>query len=191
MPSVRTFIAFDTPPSLKEEISKIQTVLKESRADVRWESGSKFHVTIKFLGDVDEKILPGVIGCVREVSYRYHPFPVMYGGLGAFPDKIRPRVLWIGCTNSDKQLLSMKNELDRSLSVHGFGIEDRQFRPHVTLGRVKSQSGLKNLIRMLENVNFEPREVSISDIIVVKSTLKPGGSEYSTLASMLLQPMKV
>ena len=191
MASVRTFIAFDTPLSLKEEIGKIQSILKETRADVRWETGNKFHVTIKFLGEVEEKILPAVITTVKNITERYHPFSIIYQTLGAFPNKNRPRVLWVGCTNTDRQLLDMKNELDEALMPYGFEIEERQFHPHVTLGRVKSPSGIKNLIQTLENVTFEPRQVSISNILVVKSILKPSGSEYSTLASIPLSPMKV
>jgi len=191
MASVRTFIAFDTPLSLKEEIGKIQSILKETRADVRWETDNKFHVTIKFLGDVDENILPTILTTVKNVTERYHPFSIIYQTVGAFPNKNRPRVLWVGCTNTDRQLLDMKNELDEALKPYGFEIEERQFHPHVTLGRVKSPSGIKNLIQTLENVTFEPRQVSISNILVVKSILKPSGSEYSTLASIPLSPMKV
>jgi 2'-5' RNA ligase len=191
MASIRTFIAFDTPPSLKEEISRIQSILKESHADVRWETDNKFHVTIKFLGDVEEKIFPTIFTIVKNITEKYHPFPVIYQNLGVFPNKIRPRVLWVGCTNTDRQLLDIKNQFDEALKPYGFEIEDRQFHPHVTLGRVKSPSGIKDLIQTLENVTFEPRQVSISDILVVKSILKPSGSEYSTLASMPLSPLKV
>jgi 2'-5' RNA ligase len=190
MPPVRTFIAFDTPSEIKEEICKIQSTLKEQRAEVRWESRNKFHVTIKFLGEVEENILPSVISAVKTITAQYHPFPVIYENVGAFPSKNRPRVLWVGCSNTDQQLIRMKDQLDQALKPYGFDIEDRQFHPHVTLGRVKLPSGLKNLIQTLENVTFEPRQVSIADILVVKSILKPGGSEYSTLATIHLSPMK-
>jgi RNA 2',3'-cyclic 3'-phosphodiesterase len=190
MPSIRTFIAFDTPPTLKAEICRIQSALKECRADVRWESENKFHVTIKFLGDVEEMILPEIISNVKTITEQYYQFPIIYQNVGAFPNNKRPRVLWVGCTNTDQQLLRMKEQLDQSLKKFGFEIEDRQFHPHVTLGRVKSPSGLKNLIQTLENITFEPRQVSIADILVVKSILKPSGSEYSTLASISLSPIK-
>jgi 2'-5' RNA ligase len=186
MSFVRTFIAFDTPDPIKTDISKIQATLKECRADVRWESEKKFHVTIKFLGNAEEKILPNLISTIKNIAEKYHEFSIIYQKIGAFPDKKRPRVLWIGCTNADEQLFHMKEQLDQALKGYGFEIEERRFHPHVTLGRIKSQSGLKNLIQTLENVTFEPRQVSIRDILVVKSELKPSGSEYSTLASISL-----
>ena len=186
MPGIRTFIAFDTPLSIKKEILQAQLLLKESRADVKWEAENKFHVTIKFLGNVGENTLPDILSTVKNAVTRHNQFSVIYQTIGAFPNKNRPRVLWVGCTNSDHKLMEIKNNLDYVLTPYGFEIEDRQFNPHVTLGRIKSPSGIKNLIQKLENVTFQPRQVSITEILVVKSILKSSGSEYTTLLTIPL-----
>lgn len=187
MASIRTFIAFDTPLDIKKEILQVQISLKESAPDVKWEAESKFHVTLKFLGNVEENMLPKILNVIKNSLTECHQFPVIYQGVGAFPNKKRPRVLWVGCNNPDNHLIEIKNKLDKDLKPYGFEIEDRQFHPHITLGRVKSESGINNLIKKLENVNFEPRQVSINEILAVKSVLKPGGSEYTKLMTIPLQ----
>ena len=181
MPSLRTFIAFDTPPDVKAEMRDLQEQLKTSRVDVRWETIDKFHATIKFLGDVDQALLPKITAICSSIIEQSLQFEISYQSLGCFPNKKQPRVLWIGCVNEDGRLESLKNLLDDALLPLGFEIEDRKFRPHITLGRVKSFSNINNLLPMLENLTFEPRKVLIQHIELMKSTLRQEGSMYSIL----------
>ncbi|MBI4548988.1 MAG: RNA 2',3'-cyclic phosphodiesterase [Ignavibacteriae bacterium] len=187
MPPIRAFIAFETPYEIRDEIYALQSQLKNSQADVRWEFLEKFHVTIKFLGNVDEQALPDVISSIETALGKYTCFDVTYQGLGAFPNLRNPRVIWVSCVNADGILEKAKNELDDALLPLGFEKEDRTFHPHITLGRVKSSKRLKNLTPMLEKLTFEPRSTTISEILVMKSVLKPEGSVYSILKSIQLQ----
>lgn len=187
MASIRTFIAFDTPDSIRQKIAALQAELKAARADVKWEMQEKFHATIKFLGNVDEAILPNVIATIEKTVQPFHSFEVVYFSLGAFPTKKRPRVIWIGCKNASGELQRMKEALDQSLLQYGFEIEDRAFHPHVTLGRVKSPRGLHDLTPMLEKRTFEPEPATIGGILVMKSVLTPQGAEYSVLKTVALK----
>ena len=189
MPPIRTFISFDTPQSIRNEIYALQSQLKNSHADVRWESQEKFHATIKFLGNVDEQQLSRVISTIEENVNRYHRFEIVYQGLGAFPAVRNPRVIWVGCENADGTLEKIKNELDDVLLPFGFEKENRKFHPHITLGRVKSSKGVTNLTPMLENLTFEPRTTTIGEILVMKSVLKSEGSVYSVLKSIQLHTL--
>ena len=164
----------------------LQSELKKTGADVRWEASAKFHATIKFLGDIEESKLPTIIKKIEQKVSTHPCFDVSYEGVGTFPNRNHPRVIWIGCENLDGQLLRLKNDLDVSLVPHGFPIEERSFHAHVTLGRVKSERGIKDLLSMLENLTFEPRSAKAQSIVVMKSTLKPQGSEYSLLTSIPL-----
>ena len=188
MPSIRTFIAFDTPSPIKNEMKQLQEELKNSCADVKWESIDKFHATIKFLGDVEESILQQVLSTTESILQKYSEFDVSYQSLGCFPNKKHPRIIWIGCDNHDGKLADIKNTLDKELAAYGFEIEHRTFHPHITLGRVKGSRGLNNLTPMLENLTFEPHKASINEILIIKSTLKPEGSVYSTLKMIRLNP---
>ncbi len=183
---IRTFIAFETPAPVREKVLSLQARLRQSRADVRWESGDKFHITIKFLGDVEESLLPEILGLTERVARGHGGFEVIYTGLGAFPNTTRPRVVWIGCENPDGVLLRFKNSLDAELAPKGFEIEERAFHPHLTLGRVKGAGGLHHLTPMLENLTFEPQSIKVADIVVMKSKLQPGGSIYTVLKKIHL-----
>ncbi|MBI4810629.1 MAG: RNA 2',3'-cyclic phosphodiesterase [Ignavibacteriales bacterium] len=187
MVTIRTFIAFDTPDPIKKEMSQLQMELKNSNADVKWEVESKFHVTIKFLGNIDESILQKVIDHCQSIVESSPRFDVVYQTLGCFPNKKHPRVIWIGCQNENGVLQKLKISLDKALLPLGFKIEDRAFHPHITLGRVRTPKGIQNLTPMLENLNFEPRKASINEILIMKSILKSEGSIYSILKTIHLQ----
>lgn len=188
--TMRTFIATDTPADIKQEIETIQQKLKSAGADVRWESQNKFHITIKFLGDIKEELLPKIFGIIENISTHIYTFPLIYRNFGCFPNKRQPRVIWIGCDDVSNSLTKLKMELDADLKSLGFEIEDREFHPHITLGRVKSQTGIKNLIPILENLNFESRITECREILIMRSVLKSFGSEYTVLKSINLNSNK-
>ena len=185
--TIRTFIAFETPAVVREKVVALLVQLQESRADVRWESVYKFHITIKFLGDVGEAQLPEIFGLIERAARTTTGFSITYSGLGAFPNKKQPRVIWIGCENPDGILLRFKNGLDAGLAPKGFEIEERAFHPHLTLGRVKGSGNIFHLTPMLENLTFEPQSIQVDEIVVMKSTLRPQGSVYSILKKIHLQ----
>ncbi len=187
---MRIFIAIDTPESIKQEIETIQQKLKSAGADVRWESQNKFHITIKFLGDTKEELLPKIYEIIKNISTKIYTFPLIYRNLGCFPNKRQPRVIWIGCEDVTSSLTKLKMELDVNLKSLGFEIEDREFHPHITLGRVKSQTGIKNLIPIIESLIFESRITECREILIVRSVLKSSGSDYTILKSINLNSKK-
>lgn len=167
-------------------MSDLQTQLKDCNADVRWEPVDKFHATIKFLGDVQDQMLPTVMQIIKQVVARFSPFDVVYRSLGAFPNKRRPRVIWIGCENSSGELLGLKEDLDTTLKPLGFPVEERTFHPHITLGRVHGERGVKDLLSKVESLTFEPHSARVERILFMKSRLKPQGSVYSIVRSIPL-----
>jgi 2'-5' RNA ligase len=187
MANIRTFIAFDTPEQIKKEMGVVQSELKKSNAEVKWEDENKFHVTVKFLGDIEENTLPSVITKIESIVHTHSRFDVYYKGIGSFPNNKNPRVIWIGCGNNDGRLELFKTSLDVGLLSFGFEEEKRKFHPHITLGRVKSLKGVKNLTPMLEKLTFDSHVTKINEILVMKSILRPEGSEYSLLKAIKLQ----
>lgn len=181
MAAIRTFLAFDTPETVKESILSVQTELKRSGLSASWESRGKLHVTIKFLGNVESGILGDVIARCESICTSYPPFVVVYAGIGAFPSPRHPRVLWAGCENPDGTLDSLKRDLDAGLTSFGFPVESRTFRPHVTVCRIRDERKAGNLTPMLESLTFEPRSSAVDGIIVMKSVLEPQGARYSAL----------
>jgi 2'-5' RNA ligase len=186
MSSIRTFIAIETPADVRAEMVRVQEILRASEADVRWETPDKFHITIRFLGNIEESKLGGVVSKIESVAGSFHPFPLVYESVGAFPNIGHPNIVWIGSQNPDGTLVRLKDALDRGLQPYGFEIEKRAFHPHVTLGRVKGQRGIRDLTRILEKCTFEPRSATVGGIFVMRSMLKPQGAEYSLVRSIPL-----
>lgn len=187
MPGIRTFIAIETEQHIRDAMENVQTILKSAYADVRWEPAAKLHATIKFLGNVQPTVLPSVLSASRAVVEQTPSFQLTYEGIGCFPSMKSPRIVWIGCTNKDGTLTHLKNHLDDALLPLGFEIEKRDFHPHITIGRVKGLYRLQHLISMIEKVTFEPHIATVTSITVMKSTLKPEGSEYSVLEQYKLK----
>ncbi len=186
MAATRAFIAFETPEIVKKRIIEIQEELKKIDSDTRWETADKFHVTVKFLGDVKDAILPEVLHAVDTILGGCSPFEVSYSGIGGFPNLHHPRVLWIGCKNPDGKLQPLKDALDAGLAPWGFEREQRAFHPHITLGRIKSDRGLKYLTPILEKLTFEPHEATINGMNVMKSILRPQGAQHTVLRTIAL-----
>ena len=116
-----------------------------------------------------------------------HQTDVIFEKLGCFPNPKQPRVMWVGCTNPDKRLESIKIMLDTELAPLGFEIEHRAFRPHITLGRVKGSKNIPHLISTMEKLTFEAQPCTISEVVLMESVLKPQGSEYTVLKKFQLR----
>ncbi|TAK51909.1 MAG: RNA 2',3'-cyclic phosphodiesterase, partial [Bacteroidetes bacterium] len=145
MDTIRTFIAIDTPEEFKQVIGSVQHELKQVHADVRWELEKKFHITLKFLGDVKEKTLPGIVSHLESVTRDCASFDITYRGLGCFPNMKFPKIIWVGAYNEDGNLLTLQTTIEDELISFGFKREKNPFTPHITTGRVKGERGIRDL----------------------------------------------
>jgi 2'-5' RNA ligase len=185
--SIRSFIAIETPPDVKADISKVQEGLRTTNADVRWESIEKFHITLKFLGNVEEPRLNSLADRLEEALGAFALFNMRYQGVGCFPNQHRPRVIWIGAENEDGTLTKIQETIEKVAEHFGFQREERKFHPHITIGRVKSSKNLKVLVSELGNASFNPHTAVIKDVLLMKSDLKPTGSVYSVIRAYQLK----
>ncbi len=187
MNTIRTFIAIDTPEEFKPEIKAIQRQLIATHADVKWEHEEKFHITLKFLGDVREVILPGLLSHLESTLQDYSGFPLTYKGLGCFPNKRFPKIIWVGAENETGTLSEIQMTIEDELISFGFKREKNTFTPHITIGRIRTEWGTQDLISTMETLTLKPRTFHIHEIQVVKSVLKQTGSEYKVLQTIPLQ----
>jgi 2'-5' RNA ligase len=185
---MRLFVAVDTPPDVRRELVRVRDDLRRLHADVRWEPDGKLHCTLKFIGDVPEPVLPALGDALAAISARTPPMEVRYAGVGCFPDIRRPKIIWAGMRDPTGGLAALAESVDITCATCGFAREQRPFHPHVTLGRVKSLVSSNDLLSRIESVTFESPTVMIREILLVRSTLKPSGSVYSTVRSFLLGP---
>jgi 2'-5' RNA ligase len=184
MATLRLFIALDTPPEVRSALAQVRDHLRTSRADVKWEPDEKLHCTLKFLGATDETLVPEIVRQLISISETTPPINVVYRTLGSFPNARDPRVIWIGMDDQAGVIGHLQTRIGNGMSALGYASEDRPFHQHVTLGRVKSRRDIRNLLTMMETVTFESRPVSLNEVAVVRSDLKPGGSVYSILKAI-------
>lgn len=187
MPKVRAFIACDIPESLLDKISSIQDKLKGLDADVSWTKVSGIHITMKFLGDIEEDSIEKVAAVIEGASEGQNPFEVRVKGSGAFPNLRNPRVAWLGVEDEAKGLRQLQQPLDDGLKALGFEPEEREFKPHLTLGRVKGQKGKERLAAAVSELKaLDLGSFKVDRVMLYKSELKPTGAIYTKLREVVL-----
>ncbi len=184
---LRLFIAVPTPPSILPLLADARDELFNSNAEVKWEPTDKLHCTVKFLGDTREDLVQPLTDVLTRVASSIPPFSVRYAGTGCFPGVRDPRIIWAGIEDPEGGLASLFKSIENAVCHLGFGREPRAFHPHVTLGRVKGRHRIGELLETMETVTLHSPPVTIQQIELIQSTLKPGGSEYGTIASVRLK----
>jgi len=154
---------------------------------VSWVAPENFHLTLKFLGGVDEARVPDVIDAVHEAVQRHAAFDLSVAGLGAFPSATRPRVLWAGLRDGADALAALAESADGAVARLGFPREDRVFSPHVTLARVREPRRAPALADALAAAAARPfGRVPVRAATLMRSDLSPRGARYTPLAAAAL-----
>lgn len=170
---MRLFVAFDVPESFNEYFHLIQKDLKDFG---KLTLVQEFHVTLKFLGDVEE----GKIERIKKVlgTIRFTAIKTKLTRIGLFPNENYVRVVWIGLSN-EQEIIDLQKQIDFCLAKF-FGNE-RDFQPHVTLARVKFVHDKKGLAEAINKIKIEPMEFEIKSFKLKKSTLTPQGPIYEDI----------
>jgi 2'-5' RNA ligase len=169
---MRLFIAALLPEEIRKQLTNYIDSLKHNIEGVKWEKSEKLHVTLKFLGDVEESMLDDIANLIQERASEYSPFSFNLTELGGFPNLKKPRILYIGLSNNT-QLAKLAYELEEQLAGLGFEKENRKFVPHITLGRVKKKINIEDRPHIVQS-SFQ-----INQIGLIKSELRPSGSVYT------------
>jgi len=176
---IRCFIAILLPEEIKGKAWELQDKLKESNADVKWIERENLHITLRFLGEIEEEIIGKIKKLMEEVGKKFSPPLLRFKGVGAFPDLRRPRVIWVG--GEAPLLEDIAKDLERGVRKLGIPPE-KPFSLHLTLGRVRSPRNLQSLskaMKELEDVYLgEMRAESFS---LMRSILYPQGPQYSPI----------
>lgn len=181
----RCFFAVDIGEDLRREISAATRRFARAGGDVRWSRPEGVHGTLKFLGDVEPAKIEPVVAVAGAVAARGKPFSLRACGIGGFPTMARPRVLWVGLEAPELALLA--TDLDAALAGCGFAAEEKPFRAHLTIGRVRSRRGWPTLREALaEWQGHDFGTALVDDIVLYRSHLQPGGSVYEELARLPL-----
>ncbi len=183
---IRSFIAVDIPEAVRENLDGLLGKLKTNQADVKWVKSKSIHITLKFLGDVEEMQLPQIKEIMGNVAKNIQPFTVSIEGTGAFPNDRRPRVLWVGVRKGSETLIRLAADIDSQLAAIGFEREKQSYSPHLTLGRVRSPKKIDSVIDMMHSMTFHAGEFLNENILLMKSDLRPDGAVYTVMEKIKL-----
>ncbi len=110
------------------------------------------------------------------------PFPILIADSGVFPQRRDPRVLWIGVTDLKGQLTNLHERLETEFEKEGFPRDTRPFHPHLTLARLRNQRGARDIARVHEELSFPPEEITVTELLLIRSELSSKGSKYTTIS---------
>jgi len=197
---LRTFIAVELDSTLKQAISSVQESLKHELhglapgVRLQWVRVESIHLTLKFLGDIEEDGVEDILHALEKVGHEYEPFSVEVKGFGVFPTLHAPRVLWVGLAGRTDRLIRLAESIEAALMPLGFHVEPKPYSPHLTLARVKEQSRtIGNALAdsgVMRDVTSRGT-VPIRAMALMKSERTPSGSVYSRLGQAMLGNAKV
>ena len=179
---MRTFIAIELPPEIHSALAELQNELMGSRADVKWVKPENIHLTLKFLGEIDERQLTAVIRILEETAQSQPAFSVSLSSLGAFPKLEHPRVIWVGINRASEKIRKIAEMLEEKISLIGLTREERPFASHVTIGRVRSALHRGELVNQLKTARLkEGQEFLVTKLTLFQSILSAQGPAYTLL----------
>lgn len=182
---IRLFFALNLPPASRERIAAEALALREAAPSVAWIRTPLLHLTLKFIGEQDETLVPALAQAGREAAARGGPLRLTFAEFGAFPNLGRPRVVWLGISKGGEELARVAANLDSSCEALAIPPETRPFRPHLTLGRVKrdlSKQESSALARAARGASSQ-EAVMVESIDLMRSDLGGAGPVYTVLAS--------
>lgn len=183
---MRCFIAIEIPDEVKATLIMLQEELKKCGADVRWIAPDNIHLTLKFLGSVEEKEISRITEIMEHICKRYSPFNLEFKGMGIFPNTKFPRVLWIG-VEDNTTLKRLQEDIEKGIAEIGFGQEDREFTAHLTLGRFRASKGKANLLEIVKlHKDNSFCRIEVKSVSLMRSELRPDGARYTKLAEVSL-----
>jgi 2'-5' RNA ligase len=187
---IRSFIAIELPVAVKQELTTLEDILKKRCPQVvRWVDPQNIHVTLKFLGDVDSDRVDEINMAIDEATQGMSPFHLELKDLGVFPNLNRVNIIWVDAKGELDKLTNLQKQIESNMEQLGFAHEDRDFTPHLTLGRVRdyaSPDDRKKIGQVLSQTAFASAQViTVNCVNLMKSQLTNTGAIYTRLyASM-------
>lgn len=156
MQTTRAFAAIELGAVAVGTLAKLTKQMNSASDAVRWVAPEQLHVSLKFLGDVDNVMLPEICKVLRDCADGIEPFALELNGLGSFPKGKPPRVIWAGVADPTGLLGQLHARIDAALAQLGIAPEGRGYTPHVTLGRVRRGTDREEIERLLNATELGP-----------------------------------
>jgi 2'-5' RNA ligase len=184
---VRLFLAIELDPRERRAIRQATASMRKAASDANWVSEENLHLSLKFFGEQPDSAPAALQRTLAAVGAAHAPFDLHVSGLGAFPNLRSPRVVWMGVQH-DPRLELMHHDVEATCAAHGYPLDARAFRPHITIARVRDALPLANaraLALAARAVVYKGIQ-QVSALSLIESTLGPGGPTYATVATIPL-----
>ena len=176
---MRCFVAIELEPALHGALARLLAESCSRDREVRWCTPNQLHLTLKFLGEIEDTLLPRICEVVGAISASASVFHVRLTRLGCFPSPRAPRVMWCGVDDPASGCRRWVEAADPRFAELGIPREERTFTPHITLGRSKAPGGARVMQRVLDvPVKLPDTPIEVRQVTVFESRLLPTGAQY-------------
>lgn len=189
MPRLRTFIAIDPGKPIRDRLISLQKTIAKAGAQVKWVEPDNLHLTLLFLGEVDQREVLNICQAVADGCKKLEAFAMSVGGAGGFPNPRRPRTLWVGVSDGAEQVIAVHDALEPPLLELGcYRREERRYTPHITLGRAKGERDDQALSTELsKHADWHGGDTLVREVHVMSSELTADGPIYTVLSRAKLK----
>jgi RNA 2',3'-cyclic 3'-phosphodiesterase len=179
----RVFCAIELPREIRDRLNDHAQAVREvvPEASASWSRPENVHLTLKFFGNVCKENLPRISAAAERVVKDYPRFQIKIGGTGVFPKPSRAQVLWIGVDDPSGRLSALQERLEEEFASEGFAKEDRAYRPHLTIARIRKPEGVRHLAETHLQLSFK-QPLNVKDFVVFRSELSSKGSRYTAIS---------
>src|SRR5262245_25913240 len=190
MPRIRTFIGIDVGEEIRDRLVSLQENLAAVEPDVKWVEPENLHLTLLFLGEVDQRETIDICRAAQKAIQDMPAIAMSVEAVGCFPNIRRPRTLWVGIGQGADEVCAVHDAIEKPLLEMGnYRRETRGYTPHVTLGRVKSDRPSDARAKALQmHQTWSGGEVTVESVAVMSSVLGPDGPTYTVLGRAKLKP---
>ena len=184
MENWRVFCAIELPGAARDCVLNHIARLKEAVPDAKasWSRDENLHLTLKFLGEIPRSSVQDISAAASRAVVGGGAFSLRLEQTGSFPRGAQPRVLWVGINDGSGKLSELHARLEDESAKVGFEREDRPFHPHLTIARLRQPRHARTLAAVHKELEFEPLEVAVSELFVIRSELSSEGSKYSIIS---------
>ena len=184
----RCFIGTDIPDEIKNNLEELYSDISKIQGRIRLIPLKNLHITLKFLGNTEENLIEKINSEIEDVLREIKNFEIEIKGVGLFKNIRNPRIIWVGFLDEEKKLSNLSRELNSRMSKFGFEPENRDFKPHITIARIKSIKDIQNLENVLSKYReFSFGKLEVKNITLYQSILEKTGAIYKMLKVFNLQ----
>jgi 2'-5' RNA ligase len=186
MPLVRVFVAVSISEEARAAIASMMKELKRLGERIRWIPPENLHLTLKFVGEVDSQRVPEFESALDRSIDGFSQFQYSLEAKGCFPNWNQPRILWVGVKDTEDRLVGIHREIDRNFQTLEIPNENRRFKPHLTIARLKQGAKPEAALSAFQRFQLGEYRVDVREVHLMRSDLGPSGAQYSILHSASL-----